>query len=75
MLLSLPCLVTAFVALAAAKPIPESHVVHERRGLLHHTTANKWAKRERVDKDSVLPVRIGLKQQNLHKGPEWLMDV
>jgi len=34
-----------------------------------------WIKRERVAGDAILPIKIGLKQQNLDKGYDWLMDV
>lgn len=70
---SLSVVFTTLVALAAAGPIPESHVVHEKRGLDH--ASRRWVKRDRMDKDALLPMRVGLKQNNLHKGHEWLMDV
>lgn len=75
MRLSLPCAVTTFIVLATAKPIPDSHVIHEERGLPGHALDSRWVKRDRLEKDRVLPMRIGLKQQNLHKGSEWLLDV
>ncbi|GAB7355963.1 hypothetical protein MBLNU459_g6595t1 [Dothideomycetes sp. NU459] len=70
---SLSIVLTGLVALAAAGPIPESHVVHERRGISH--ASSRWVKRDRVQKDAILPIRVGLKQNNLQKGHEWLMDV
>jgi len=73
--LSLTCLFTTLVASAAAGPVPHTHVIHEKRELSQHEFASRWTKRDRLDKDTVLPVRVGLKQQNLHKGVEWLMDV
>lgn len=63
------------LACAIAGPVPDTHAVHEKRDLSHHLATSKWAKRDRVGKSTVLPMRIGLKQQNLHKGPEWLMSV
>ncbi|KAF8864014.1 putative protease S8 tripeptidyl peptidase I [Acephala macrosclerotiorum] len=46
-----------------------SHVLHEKRSFsLPH-------KRQRVDGDAIVPVRIGLRQSNLHTGYERLMDV
>ena len=46
-----------------------SHVLHEKRTVpLPH-------KRQRVDGDAIVPVRIGLRQRNLHTGYERLMDV
>ena len=59
-------------AAAAPNPSPESHVLHEKR---HGYDSSRWQKRDRVAADAVLPVRIGLKQRNLHKGYDLLMDV
>jgi tripeptidyl-peptidase-1 len=58
---------------SAAIP-PATHVVHEKR---HVPTARRtqWMKRHRIDSRALLPMRIGLTQQNLHKGHELLMDV
>lgn len=72
---SLAFAVTTLIAFASAKPVPETHVVHEKRGLPHHVSASQWVKRDRVDKRAILPMRIGLVQSNLHKGHDWLMDV
>ncbi|KUJ15281.1 putative protease S8 tripeptidyl peptidase I [Mollisia scopiformis] len=48
---------------------PTGHVLHEKRSVsLSH-------KRQRVDGDSIVPVRIGLRQSNLHTGYERLMEV
>ena len=44
-------------------------MLHEKRSVsLPH-------KRERVDGDAIIPVRIGLRQSNLHTGYDRLMDV
>ena len=67
-------LLTGLLALAAASPVPDSHVLHEKRDTSFRS-ASRWVKRDRLSGNTVLPVRIGLKQQNLHKGAEWLMDV
>lgn len=48
---------------------PTTHVLHEKRDV-----AVKFPRR-RVDRDAVIPVRIGLKQTNLESGYERLMDV
>jgi len=56
------------VAYVAALPSTQS--AHEVRG-----SNTKWAKRDKTPLDSVLSVRIGLTQQNLDKGSEYLMDV
>jgi tripeptidyl-peptidase I len=46
-----------------------SHVLHEKRDVpLPHS-------RQRVHGDAIVPVRIGLKQSNLHTGYDRLMDV
>lgn len=63
------------LAVAAAKPVPETHVIHEKRDVAHRFTTSKWVKRDRLGQNAVLPVRVGLKQQNLNSGAEWLMDV
>jgi len=63
------------LALAAAKPVPETHVLHEKRDVAHRFTTSKWVKRDRLGQNAVLPVRVGLKQQNLNSGAEYLMDV
>lgn len=56
---------------ANAVPTPANHVLHEKRAYapLH------WEKLGRVDPAVVLPVRIGLTQNNLEKGPGLLDEV
>ena len=65
----------AVVALAAtviAAPTPSAeHVLHERRSLV----PNAWTKGERVHGEVKLPMRIGLTQSNLDKGPDYLNQV
>jgi tripeptidyl-peptidase-1 len=57
------------VLFKTAFSISTSHVLHEKRSVpLPHT-------RQRVDSDSIIPVRIGLRQSNLHTGYERLMEV
>ena len=64
--------VTALSAsLGAAVPTGASYVLHEKRG----APSRSWVKRDRVDADALLPIKIGLKQKNLHKGYSWLMEV
>lgn len=53
---------------AGVLSIPTGNVLHEKRGSLPQ-------KRSRVDSDSIIPVRIGLRQNNLHTGYDRLMDV
>ncbi|CAG7929585.1 unnamed protein product [Penicillium olsonii] len=64
------CIALAIATLSTAVPAPVKHVLHEKRNL--HVD---WVKGERVKRDSVLPVRIGLTQSNLDKGDEYLMAV
>jgi hypothetical protein len=61
----------ALAAQVAAVPVPAGHVVHERRDYVPDT----WAKHDRVDPTTTLPVRIGMTQQNLHKGYDLLLEV
>lgn len=57
---------------SAALPSAGSNpVVHEKR----HTPATRWIKRDRIAPQAILPVRIGLTQNNLEKGHDFLMDV
>ncbi len=52
------------------REVPSTHAVHER-----HTSqmAQYWAKRDRVPRNTMLPMRIGLKQTNLDAGHDRLM--
>lgn len=59
------------VPCSLAGAVPASHVVHEKRDVHSHT----WVKRARVEGSAVVPVRIGLRQSNLEKAHEYLMDV
>ena len=64
--------VAILLGVAFAVPSPRSdYVVHERRVAepIH------WAKTGRLDSSSVLPMRFGLVQQNLHRLEEMLMSV
>lgn len=68
---------TSFAAVAALATVViaaptnvQRHVLHERRA-----ESENWVKRDRVHSDVKLPMRIGLTQQNLHKGHEYLMEV
>ncbi|MCJ1408202.1 hypothetical protein MMC19_002276 [Ptychographa xylographoides] len=55
----------------AAPALTLRHVVHESRRDLPKT----WVKRSAVEADALLPVRVGLKQRNLDKGHDLLMEV
>ena len=61
----------AFVISAAAAPKPASYTLHEERT----TKPLHWEKRSRTDANALLPVRIGLTQSNLDKGPILLDEV
>ncbi|KAF2999996.1 hypothetical protein E8E14_000857 [Neopestalotiopsis sp. 37M] len=58
--------------LAAALAVPDTHVVHEQRTSEMEIGLKK---RSRPDGTLQLPMRIGLKQNNLDQAPQWLMDV
>ncbi|PMD36236.1 subtilisin-like protein [Hyaloscypha variabilis F] len=61
----------ALATQAAAVPHAVNHVVHERRDAI----PKSWIKRDRIDANVELPVRIGMTQSNLDKGHELLMEV
>ena len=61
----------ALVTCSLAAPAPSPHVLHEKRD----RPLRMWEKRDRVDPSVVLPVRIGLTQGNLDKGPTLLDEV
>ncbi|KAI9657739.1 MAG: hypothetical protein M1821_002915 [Bathelium mastoideum] len=60
----------ALVASAVASPFVP-HVVHERRS----GTPRGWTKRSHVQRNAVLPMKVGLKQSNLDRGYDYLHDV
>ncbi|TVY71195.1 Tripeptidyl-peptidase sed1 [Lachnellula suecica] len=62
--------VNAFLALAVAIPTT-NHVIHERRDI----PASSWEKRAAMPSTMQLPMRIGLKQSNLDKAHDLLMDI
>ena len=64
-------LTIAGLAALSHAAVPVSHAVQEKR----HVVPNKWAKRGRIEGEELLPMRIGLKQNNLHKGYDMLMDM
>lgn len=58
--------------LAGAIAVPTgSQVIHEKRD----TSSAQWVKREGLDPSTKVPVRIALKQSNLDKGMDYLLDV
>jgi tripeptidyl-peptidase I len=69
----LPLLLAAFVSIHCcfASPISSKYVLHERRS----TSPSSWVPTARVEGDTIIPVRIGLTQQNLDKGYDYLMEL
>lgn len=64
--------VLLIAGLAAAIPTPGAdHVLHEKR----NGDPITWKKDSRAAYHHVLPLRIGLKQQNLHNIDEYLNDI
>ncbi|KAK2603824.1 hypothetical protein QQS21_004026 [Conoideocrella luteorostrata] len=57
---------------AGAIAVPTgSHTVHERRDLSN----GQWIKREAANANAKVPVRIAMKQKNLDKGMDYLLEV
>ncbi|KAI0869261.1 subtilisin-like protein [Hypoxylon argillaceum] len=54
------------------REVPSTHALHERHA---PHWGQKWSKRSKVAANSVLPMRIGLKQSNLEAGHHKLMDL
>lgn len=50
--------------------IPLTHGVHERQ---HPRWRMEWAKRKRISRAAILPMRIGLMQSNLEEGARHLL--
>ena len=62
----------AICSLALAAPVRRSnYVVHERRAV----EAVGWAESRRAKADKIIPLRIGMKQQNIHMLEDLLMEV
>ena len=61
----------AFTAACIAAPSISAHVVHEKR----EVSSSQWVKRNSANPELVLPVRIGLTQNNFEKGHDLLMDM
>jgi tripeptidyl-peptidase-1 len=61
-----------FAAHALALPTAHvDHVIHEKRDNIQR----KWIQSNALDSDYVIPARIGLKQNNLHLGEQYLLEV
>ncbi|TRX89818.1 hypothetical protein FHL15_009251 [Xylaria flabelliformis] len=52
--------------------IPQTHTRHEKRTAVQ---GSAWSKVDRAKREALLPMRIGLKQQNLVDGHDLLMDI
>lgn len=63
--------VVALTGFCDGSPTRSLHVLHEKRSSLPKV----WRRSNRVDRDAILPVKIGLTQSNLENGYAHLMDV
>lgn len=55
-----------------ASHIPRAgYVIHEKRDIIPAA----WTRTRRLESDTVLPMRFGLQQQNVHRLEEMLLDV
>jgi len=63
--------VAAIAAISNAAPAPIKHVMHEKR----QAPSSDWVKVARIEGTAILPMRIGLTQNNLDKGHDLLMEV
>lgn len=63
----------SLAVLGSASPTStrSTHVVHEKRS----SPPSGWQARDRVDGNIKVPLRIGLKQRNLHLGSQFLDEV
>lgn len=59
------------ISVVRALPAPVTHSLHEKRSSLPRL----WARGDRVDRNAILPVRIGLSQQNMEDSYSHLMEV
>ena len=65
-------LLGALATCVIAAPAPGAkYALHEKREF----APRAWQKRDRVNPSQILPVRIGLTQSNLDKGPSLLDEV
>ncbi len=69
----LACILSLLVfgALCASIPV-QSTVLHVKRSIEPRST---WIKGPRLEQRAILPLRIGLKQSNLDKAMEHLMEM
>ncbi|WPH02942.1 alkaline serine protease AorO [Acrodontium crateriforme] len=69
MRLSCAALVAALAASAEALAVP--HALHEKR----ETPTRNWQKRSPVAREIKMPMRIGMKQSNLHQADALLLEI
>lgn len=62
----------AVQALALPSTPYVNNAVHEKRNEIQQ---RRWVRGNPVEADHILPVRVGLKQSNLDKGMEYLLEV
>ena len=68
-LAAVAALATTSISVASGQ---SHYTLHERRDT---EASSPWVKREALDADVILPLRIGLMQSNLDKGYTWLIEV
>jgi hypothetical protein len=61
----------AFVNLCDAVPTPSTYALHEKRSSMPWL----WSRSNRVEREAILPIRIGLTQNSLENAEMHLMDV
>jgi tripeptidyl-peptidase-1 len=61
----------AFVNLCDAVPTPSTYALHEKRSSMPRLRSRS----NRVEREAILPIRIGLTQNNLKNAEIYLMDV
>ena len=72
MKLSILAVLGGLALYVSAAPAPSNHVVHEKR----EVQLGKWSKRSvKLNRDTTIPISIGLTQRNLDSGYDLLMDV
>jgi tripeptidyl-peptidase-1 len=72
MKLSILAVLGGLAVYTSAFPAPSTHVVHEKR----EVQLDKWTRRNiKLNRDALIPMSIGLTQNNLDNGYDFLMDV
>lgn len=72
MKLSVVSALASVLAVTSALPASTPYLVHEKR----LANSNQWKVRDvKLNPRTTLPIRVGLKQSNLERGHDFLMDV